>query len=402
MHLPSIVTALGICACCGCANERRPVAATDASTGLATGSAATAATSAAAVPTAAPVPPDLGPAVQVVTQGLDPTPTSLLSGRLTVRMPPGARPEPRRTSIMAGPESAEEETRVILDHGQERLVLMAYELFALGAPDFERGVRADLATAFHEPRPSLARLVLPAPGVQLFEVLPGKLDTSSEAVLIEGLYVANPDGTVQYLAFYVNPPAATGTGGCAGLSEGTGIVAPKTSGAPNDAPVCRALAHRIATTLAIGTRQLSLRGGERRLELHLGGAQLVVRLPAGVVMTAQDGPDFTVYRLTQLGPLGSPAASLGIYVGGNPSYQHKQQDAAAKVEMVKGKALGQGVEWQIWSQPSGRVMAEVILPLPGSAGYQLHLFAGGAAGVELESMKQIAAELRVEPGAPTK
>ena len=401
MHLPWIAVA-GMLVCCACASERRPAAAGDAGSGHATGSAAPAATSAVPLPTVAPVPQDLGPPVQVVTQGLDPTPTSLLSGRLTVRMPPGARPEPRRTSIMAGPESAEEETRVILDHGPERLVVIAYELFALGAPDFERGVRADLATAFREPRPSLARLVLPAPGVQLFEVLPPKLDTASEAVLIEGLYVANPDGTVQYLAFHVNPPAASGASGCTGLSEGTGIVAPKAGGAPSDAPVCRALVHRIATTLAVGTRQLSLRGGERRLDLHVGGAQLVARLPPGVVMTAQDGPDFTVYRLTQLGPLGSPAASLGIYVGGNPSYQHKQQDAVAKVEMVKGKALGQAVEWQTWSQASGRAMAEVILPVPGSAGSELHLFAGGAAGSELESMKQIAAELRVDPGGATK
>jgi hypothetical protein len=296
---------------------------------------------------------------------------------------------------MAGPESAEEETRVVLDRGAERLVLMAYELFALIGPDFEGGVRADMLKGFDEPRPSAARIVLPVPNLQTVEIVPSKLDTAREAILAEAMYVGNPDGTVQYLAFYLNPEAAKKD--CAALAGGTGITAGKGAGAA-DAPVCRALARRIATTLALGTRQLSLRGGERRLDARLGGAKLVLRLPAGVVITTQDGPDFTVFRLSQLGPIGTPAGSLGIYVGGNPGYQHRQQSAAAPIERVPGRALGQPVEWQSWSPRPGRITAEIIMPVPGHEGQQLHLFAGGAPGAELEAMKQIAADLRVEPG----
>src|SRR5512136_940564 len=66
-------------------------------------------------------------------------PIQLLGGRLTVRMPAAARVEPRQRSIMSAAESGEEETRVVLDAGPERLVLLASELFARFEGDLETG-----------------------------------------------------------------------------------------------------------------------------------------------------------------------------------------------------------------------------------------------------------------------
>src|SRR5437879_1310614 len=72
-------------------------------------------------------------------------PTVLLGGRLSVVMPPGANVQPSGHDIMAAPTSSEEETRVVVDAEKERLVLMAYELYALSGGNLERAARADVA-----------------------------------------------------------------------------------------------------------------------------------------------------------------------------------------------------------------------------------------------------------------
>jgi hypothetical protein len=68
-------------------------------------------------------------------------PIQLLGGRLTVRMPDGAKIEARTPNIMSAPEAEEHETRVVFDAGEERLVLMVHETFAFAREDFEKEVR---------------------------------------------------------------------------------------------------------------------------------------------------------------------------------------------------------------------------------------------------------------------
>ena len=68
-------------------------------------------------------------------------PIEVLGGRLSIRMPQGAKKEARPFDIMSAPESEEHETRVVFDAGQERLVLMVHESFAFAGDDFEKDVR---------------------------------------------------------------------------------------------------------------------------------------------------------------------------------------------------------------------------------------------------------------------
>ena len=68
-------------------------------------------------------------------------PIEVLGGRLTVRMPQGAKIEARLFNIMSSPESEEHETRIAFDAGQERLVLIVHEDFAFAGDDFEKDVR---------------------------------------------------------------------------------------------------------------------------------------------------------------------------------------------------------------------------------------------------------------------
>jgi Beta-lactamase len=76
-------------------------------------------------------------------------PVEALGGRLTVRMPQGARIEARPFPIMGSPESAEHETRVLFDAGDERLVLMVKEAFAFAGDDFEKDVKEWVANLIY-------------------------------------------------------------------------------------------------------------------------------------------------------------------------------------------------------------------------------------------------------------
>lgn len=295
------------------------------------------------------------------------TPVELLAGRLRMRVPAGARTEARQRSIMAAPESAQHETRIVLDAGGERLVMMTYELFATAGNDLAAAVRKDLAGGTTPPTVE----ALNVPGLRAVAVVPAALDLTREAILILGVYVALPDATVQSLAFFINPNAA------------------------RDVPGATALARRIAATLTAGPARLASQAGPRRLS---DGLSLTV--PAGYIATSQAGPDFVIHHLRKLSPLGQPAARLGVYVGGHPAYQHRQSDEApAAVKQTAGKLLGRDIEWHTWTRGEASeqlTTMEAILPLSGTAanhGLLLHVFLTGATEPELAELRKIAESL---------
>lgn len=161
-------------------------------------------------------------------------PLKLLNGRLTIRMPAGAKLEARHENIMSAAESAEEESRVVLDAGDERLIVMAYELLRTASKDFERQVKKmvdtwEMGGARIEARESRGFLISPA-----------KLDLHKTAVPVLSVVMNHEDGLVQLLGFFVNRKAGA------------------------DAAGCVKLARSIAATIAPGDKVLNLKGGPPR------------------------------------------------------------------------------------------------------------------------------------------
>lgn len=339
------------------------------------------------------------PAVPAFSAATGAAALPLLGGRLRVRMPAAARLEARAASLMAAEEANEDETRVVLDAGPERLVFMTYELYALSGPSFEAAARADTETGFpgQTPRLSPSGGCGGVPRAMLVE--PGSLATTDEAVFVLGAYLANPDGSVQYAAVYVNPEAAKSPEGCGRLATALGAPRGGDVAVPGDHRACRSVARRVIASLSVGDRPLTLPRGSLQLEVGRG-ARLVLATPGDLAVSTQRGPDFLVHRLRRLGVLGQPAASLGVYVGDHPSFHHRQQDAAGSIEKKTGTVLGKPAEWQQWSEAPGAAVVETIVELPGDDRLRLHLFASGAPGPELDSLRQLAAGLRVERVEP--
>lgn len=274
--------------------------------------------------------------------------------------------EARGHSVMAAPQSVQHETRVVLDAGSQRLVLMAFELFATAGDDLMAAVRRDLAElGAGEQPPSLEPLAIP--GLKAIAMVPASFDLKRDAILTLGLYVSPPDGTVQYLGFYANPAAGA------------------------DLPGVTALVRRLAATLAAGPTPLAKEAGKRTLSEGLS-----VTVPAGYVTTRQDGPDFAVHHVRKLTPLGQPEARLGIYIGGHPSFQYRQSEQAPdKLKKLPGKLLGQSIEWQEWSSGPVRKTCEAIVPMP-RGGLRVHAFLSASTPAELDELRKLAETLSLK------
>jgi len=343
-----------------------------------------------------PSPPAEGKGSELQTLAPDPfekqAPTAVLDKRLTLRLPDNARIEPRSHSIMAAPQPNEEETRVVLDAGGERFVIMAYELFARGGADPAHNVRAAVDKDFDAPKPKVEPLRLADEELKAWAVFPATVDRSRSAILVLSVYVLHPDGFVQLLDFYVNPPAASGDG-CTRLVEvakATGL--PKMQG---ELPTCTALAHAIASTLGAGARRLDVSAGERKLAGQYGDDSFFAKVPGGASITVQPGPDFTVHHLRLPVELGASQPTLGIYVGGHPSFQYHQHDVEVKPTERPGKVFGQQMKWQVWAMSPERVMAEAIVPHPKSQDTMVHIFASAENEKALTPLLDIAATLRL-------
>jgi hypothetical protein len=291
-------------------------------------------------------------------------PVEVLGGRLSVRMPHGARVEARPFPIMAAPESEEHETRVIFDAGQERLVLMAHESFALAGDNFEKEMSEWVAK--WRAKYEIERFPLAVGGLKAVAVIPVNdpdRSRSDDATFVEGVFVQSEDRTIQSLDVYVN------------------------AAAENDLKECKALAQQILRSVAPGKKRLDMTAGERRLFAYTKEWEIAVTVPKNTVKTTQVGPDFLVHRLTVLGPLGSDSGGILIYVGGAPNFEPG---------VKKGEAMifGKKVEWYSLAEGEG-LQALCDLPIPDKHGLKSHIIVRAPHEARLKALKQAAETLKL-------
>jgi hypothetical protein len=303
--------------------------------------------------------------------------TSLLAGRLTVKVPDSAKVIARRASIMAAEEATEEETRIVIDAGKERLVIMTWELFSLKGSDFSKRAGKYLKESLPEAeraKANIEHIAMAKTDPDVYALAPVSHDLKREAIMVLSAVIGHPDGTVQFMAFYLNPKGAT------------------------DIPGVTKLARSILGTLGSGKRRLGLAAGSRKLSAF--EKSLEVQVPKNVAHAVQQGPDFLVHRLSPVAALNDARGSLGIYIGGHPSYQYKQRENRsmgkwkAQVTKKKSKLLGSEIEWHRWDK-DGWHTAEAILALPGAKNLLLHIFAGGPKASQVDEMIKIAATLKM-------
>ncbi|NUO53890.1 MAG: hypothetical protein HOV80_34025 [Polyangiaceae bacterium] len=300
------------------------------------------------------------PEEEPVTAASSASTTDVLSGHLTVGIPPGAVDAPRRASIMAAPQSSNDETRIVLEgggpEGMAKFVMMVTELYLLGSGD----LRADAGklAARDEKVVELRGARLPT---FAFEPGPGE-PLPDRPLFVLGGVISHPDGTLQEVEFFILPEMA------ASRKDYTDR------------------ARAVLSTFAPGKRKIETAGGKTAL-----GKTLFVNMPPSFILSTQPGPDFDVFRVRRLRRPGEPGATLGIYVGGHPSLQIDQliksgeDTPPAKTE--EGTVLGRKTEWVEWRGADGLEIKETIVPLDDQQ--SVHVFAMATTVEDLEGLLRI-------------
>jgi len=314
--------------------------------------------------------PGSGSAATATAPGV---PQPLLSGRLLVRLPEGAKVSAGPHSIMAAPGSAEEESRVLLVPGPPdgRFVMVVSEVFELGTGD----AVAD-ATEFVRTDPDeryRVESIAVGPGLRAAAYVPaGRADGDHPSLALGGL-VQTIDTSLVSVQFYILPEMRA------------------------EIEKWRAEAKRILGSFTAGTRKLDAAGGETRVAL--GAEDLVLTRPKGYCLTAQPGPDFEVYHLRKLVKAGSPKATIGVYLGGHPAFQYRQrQPPVANVRVTAGTFLGKSTSFSEWQPFSNAQRREAIVKVAN--GEFVHVFVTAAAAAMPELMGVVSA-MKLTPGRST-
>ena len=264
----------------------------------------------------------------------DVTSLSLLDGRLIADFPRSAKIVSRSPEgIMGAPRSQATETRVIVDRGAERLVVLCEELMRTAGADFEQQVRAG-ASAGKDPYGTLK--VLPRSRPDVIRLTPATLDPNGEAILLERVLFTNRDGTIQKLQFFVNP---------AGFKN---------------ADHWRQVVDTIRESLRAGTRQLE----RSKRTARLAGAGLSIDVPSQHVLSLRRAADFQLYDLEQITPYGAAVGDMMIYVGDHP------EKVQPRSTTVAGTLFGKNVTWSQdkSGEKDGRFFQEVLVSIPGGNG----------------------------------
>jgi hypothetical protein len=295
-------------------------------------------------------------------------PTPVLAGHLTLRLPACAVVQARADAIMAATQPDASETRVVIDVGPLRMVLMADELFRSVPEDLVAAVETFVAP-LRETHPPLAVEAQPAAeGLRTVVVKPGSVDITEKAVPVGWVFVAQGDGLLQQLAFYVDPDGA------------------------QDLPSARDLATRILATLKPGTQRAV--PATRSEDLGGDGTRtLRIELPADLGLVRQQGVDFVVHHMPVIVPLGEQGGSLGIYEGRAPD--EPDESATRKGATI----LERTVEWLLSEQKDGDIsawVAEVQLPHPLREQQILHVFISASTPELRDRLMKVAGTLRVE------
>ena len=294
-----------------------------------------------------------------------PQPTEVLAGRVSLRLPTGAREEPLVQSVMHAPESREDQSRIVIDAGAERLIIMVYELYALTGDDLAASLQAELARlgdpdakGYRQER--LALEDSRGQGFTLMRTAPPSV--ARAAIHLGGMFLGLPDGTAVLLQAFVNPEGFQDPEGAASI------------------------ARRIFASGAAGPRQLSRAPGPRGLGQHLA-----LTLPPDVIVVTQSGPDFSVYRLFPLRRLGERVpGQLGIYVGHHASFRPIGRPSP-------GTLLGRSVVWYDKSNSGTKALDVLVTMGVGRPEEVAHMFVSAPDDDALQFLKAIAETLTMAP-----
>lgn len=291
----------------------------------------------------------------------------ILDGHLVLRVPASTADAPGA--------KRSDDTRLVIDAGQERLEIRASELWSTAGDDFAEAATRVVRGWGREASEWLVAPLALESGLRAVEVVPATPDKRPTGAFVRGMFVASPDGTAQYLEARVNA-----------------VGAKDFSGADR-------LATRVLRSAAAGSHPARLERATLRLVTPDPDVTLFGAIPAKTAATLQREGDRTVHRIQPVVSLGENAPSLTLTFAKDARYLHDRLARGVSPEIREGTLLGKKVFWHAWSTREGKQHLEAIVTLGDAArplsAHVLVLHRG-----EPEAMQALAQALRLERRPP--
>lgn len=261
---------------------------------------------------------------------------SVLNGKAIFSFPTKANNIQREVDIMSADRNANEETRIILDINDMRLVFFVQELFALSEDHLFEKIAAD------NQKDGLVSRVLTDRN-NLYSVLstPTSLDSTQDAILLHSLIVKTPDNTLFRVYALINPAAFKWKDQFQKLSE------------------------NVFQTLAPGIRQINLNAHTEDHPIFGTDKQFHFQLPENYVVTIDQKYDFQVFKIQKYRPYSDTNwTNITLYNGHHP-YANYRDYGFRESDMQKraGLFLGKPVNWFFFYIPEEHFYCkEQIIP----------------------------------------
>lgn len=258
----------------------------------------------------------------VFSQNLDTVnlnnPLPVLNGKAVFTFPKGAQNVKRGVDIMSVDHNANEETRIIYDIQNMRLVFFAEELFALGEDHLFEHVSKDYA---NDP----FKLKVLTDNNQLYSILatPTQWDSTQNGILLNTLLVKTPDNTLFRIHALINPAAYK-------LKD-----------------LFVKLTEQVFGSLVKGNRKTDLSPRKETLAIFGSEKKFTFELPQNYVVNVSQKYDFQVFKFRTYRPYSDTNwTNITLYTGHHPSLNYRDYGfSESDLKKINGTFLGKNVSW---------------------------------------------------------
>lgn len=242
---------------------------------------------------------------------------SILNDRAFFLFPAAAENKARGTDIMSADPNRNNETRIVLDVKDMRMVFFAQELYSICSGNL-------LTHALKDDRDDFKSRVL-TDSDSLVSVIstPLTFDSTQNAILVNTMLVKTADNSVFRISAYITPVAFKEKDEFLKLSE------------------------RVFSSLSKGSRKLNSKARTETWPIYEGAKKFNIAVPDGYIITKDAKYDFEVLKFRKISEIGDTGfVSLIIYTGHHPSYFYTEQGfSSSQAEKIKGSFLDKKMEW---------------------------------------------------------
>ena len=254
----------------------------------------------------------------------------LLNGRFSFVFPDSAKNIARGTDIMSADPNTNNETRVIYDIGDQRIVFFAEELYAKSHPQLEAEIKKQISAT----NQFITKQLFKKDSVQAISIVPSIFDKTQNAILTNSLIVQNADSTLSKLNVYLNPQAFKNKQQFDAITTG------------------------VLSSFQKGSRKLNLQSHIDSFPVLGTKTILKLPLPKDYIVTVDRKYDFEVYKIQKVVGYGDyDYGDLIMYYGFHPSmFSNEYSLEKFKTAATDGEFMFQKFKWENYYDKSRKLL----------------------------------------------